>query len=247
MADQAGRYRALFSSDWSECLSPGGPFDCIFFNYPDLQEPLTAVFRQYTSNAITLGDAIRRIQDLLPGPITQEQMDAYLDASFAVYPGAAELIRWCEENRVLFMLNTTGFQGTYQRILAKGLLPPVAALSAHPFLRYPQSPTDPPVFHPLQEIQDKAANSAAVAEAFGIGPGRIIVMGDSGGDGPHFQWGASVGALLIASRPKPSLERYCAERGIPIHHRIGTAEEPEKGHFLELVPRIEAYLGTAND
>ncbi|SMC28342.1 Phosphoserine phosphatase [Desulfacinum hydrothermale DSM 13146] len=244
MADETPRYRALFSSDWSECLSPGGPFDCIFFNYPNLRDPLTAVFRQYTSNAISLGEAIRRIEKLLPGPVTQEMMDAYLEASFATYPGAAELMDWCRENRILFMLNTTGFQGTYQRILAKGLLPPLAALSAHPFIHYPEGPTDPPVFHPLREIQDKAANSEAVAEAFGIGAGRIIVMGDSGGDGPHFQWAAQKQGLLIASRPKPSLERYCAERGITIHHRIGSADDPHKAHFLELIPWIEGYLET---
>lgn len=236
------RYRALFSSDWSECLAPSGPFDCIFFNYPELKEPLIKVFRQYTSNAIPLGEAIRQIEALMPGPVTEAMMDAYLAASYGTYPGAAELIRWCHENDILFMLNTTGMKGYTQRVLAKGLLPHVPALSAHPFIGYPEQPTDPEIFLPLLEIQDKATNSAAVAEKYAIPRGRIIVMGDSGGDGPHFAWGAHMGALLIASRPKPSLEKYCAERGIPIHHRIGTAEDPEKGHFMDLVPWIQQYL-----
>ncbi len=236
------RYRALFSSDWSECLAPSGPFDCIFFNYPALKEPLVQVFRQYTSNQITLGDAIARIEALMPGPVTEAMMDAYLEASFGTYPGAADFIRWCNENDILFMLNTTGMRGYYQRVLAKGLLPHVPALSAHPFIGYPEGPTDPEIFLPLLEIQDKAANSAAVAEKYGIPAGRIIVMGDSGGDGPHFAWGAQVNALIIASRPKPSIEKYCADRGIPIHHRIGTAEDPEKANFMEMVDWVEDYL-----
>jgi len=238
------RYRALFSSDWSECLAPSGPFDCIFFNYPELKDPLIRVFRQYTSNVITLGEAIRQIEALMPGPVTEAMMDAYLEASYGTYPGAAELIQWCHENDILFMLNTTGMKGYTQRILAKGLLPHVPALSAHPFIGYPTRPTDPETFLPLLEIQDKATNSAAVAQQYGIPAGRIIVMGDSGGDGPHFAWGAQMGALLIASRPKPSLEKYCAERGILIHHRIGTAENPDKAHFMDLVPWVEAYLGS---
>lgn len=240
---QRPRYRALFSSDWSECLAPSGPFDCIFFNYPELKEPLTAIFRRYTSNVITLGEAIGHIQGLMPGPVTEAMMDAYLEASFETYPGAAPFIRWCHENHILFMLNTTGMKGTYQRILAKSLLPHVSALSAHPFISYPEGPTDPEVFLPLHEIQDKAASSAAVAEKYGVTAGRIIVMGDSGGDGPHFAWGAQMNALLIASRPKPSLEKYCAERGIRIHHRIGTAEDPKKGNFMEMTGWVERYLG----
>jgi len=236
------RYRALFSSDWSECLAPSGPFDCIFFNYPDLKEPLTQVFRQYTSNVISLGEAIHRIETLMPGPVTEAMMDAYLDAAYGTYPGAAEFIHWCGENDILFMLNTTGMRGYYQRVLAKGLLPHVPALSAHPFISYPEGPTDPHIFLPLLEIQDKAANSAAVAEKYGISAGRIMVMGDSGGDGPHFAWGAQMNALLIASRPKASLEKYCAHRGIAIHHRIGTADEPNIANFMDMIPWVEAYL-----
>lgn len=241
MATRFG-YRALFSSDWSECLAPSGPFDCIFFNYPHLEEPLTTIFRQYTSNQIRLSQAIERIEAMMPGPITEAMMDNYLEVSYDTYPGAAEFIRWCQDNDILFMLNTTGMKGYYQRVLAKGWLPSMPALSAHPFIRYPEGPTDPETFLPLMEIQDKATNSAAVAEKYGIPAGRIIIMGDSGGDGPHFAWGAQIGALLIASRPKPSLEKYCADRNIVIHHRIGTADTPEKGNFMEMVPWVETYL-----
>ncbi len=242
VSDSSHTYRALFSSDWSECLAPSGPFDCIFFNYPDLKDSLIRIFRAYTSNTIRLGDAIREIEDLLPGPITEEMMDAYLEADFSTYPGVSDLISWCNENQILFMLNTTGMMGTYQRIFAKALLPPIQALSAHPFISYPPAPTDPPIRRPLLEIEDKATNTEAVAEAFGIPSSRIIIMGDSGGDGPHFQWGNRMDALLIASRPKASLERFCKERGIAIHHRIGSADEPEKADFKELIPVIENYL-----
>lgn len=235
-------YSALFSSDWSECLAPSGPFDCIFYNYPDLKAPLTAIFRQYTANAISLGEAIRRIEAMMPGPVTEAMMDAYLKASYDTYPGVVTFIRWCHENHILFMLNTTGMKGYYQRALALALLPHVPVLSAHPFISFSEGPTDPHFFLPLYEIQDKGTNSAAVAEKYGIPAGRIIIMGDSGGDGPHFAWGTQVKALLIASRPKPSLEKYCAQRGIVIHHRIGTADAPEKGNFMEIVPWVEAYL-----
>lgn len=46
-------------------------------------------------------------------------------------------------------------------------------------------------------------------------------MGDSGGDGPHFEWGARMGATLIGSMTKPSLKGYCDERNIKINHFFG--------------------------
>ena len=48
------------------------------------------------------------IRQALPGPVTAEMMDAYLDRSFAVYRGVPELIEWCLGQGILFMLNTTG-------------------------------------------------------------------------------------------------------------------------------------------
>ena len=98
-------YRAIVSSDWSECLSPCGPFDCLAFTYPELEEEFTAVFRQYTGNHISLGQASTRIKELLPAPLSTNQMDDYLDASFAVYEGVPDLIRWCLDNRS-FLANT---------------------------------------------------------------------------------------------------------------------------------------------
>ncbi|MCU0563157.1 MAG: hypothetical protein MUE48_04305, partial [Desulfobacterales bacterium] len=76
---------AIFSSDWSECLSPSGPFDFIAWNFPGLSAPLEEIFRAYTGNRITLGEACGRVRQALPGPVTAEMMDAYLDREFAVY------------------------------------------------------------------------------------------------------------------------------------------------------------------
>ena len=90
-------YTAVFSSDWSECLSPSGPFDFIAWNFPQLRASLEEVFRAYTGNRISLGAACDRVRQALPGPVTAEMMDAYLDREFAVYRGVPELIEWCRE------------------------------------------------------------------------------------------------------------------------------------------------------
>lgn len=214
-------YRGMISSDWNQCLAPCGPFDAISFQFPHLQTDLTEVFQRYTSNTITLTTAVERIQALLPASITQVQMDAYLDARFEVYAGVKELITWCNRNHILFMINTTGMHGYFQRALAKGLLPPLRALSAHSFLRFDSGRNDPELMLNLSEITDKVTNTAIIAEKFKIPFNRVIVMGDSGGDGPHFKWGAAVGATLIASMAKPSLTAYCRQRSIAIHHFFG--------------------------
>ena len=101
-------YKAMVSSDWNECLAPCGPFDCISFAYPRLEAELADVFRQYTGNFISLGEAAGQIRELLPDPITPDQMDAYLDESFTTYTGVPQLIEWCSSNNILFMINTTG-------------------------------------------------------------------------------------------------------------------------------------------
>lgn len=217
------RYVAMVSSDWSECLSPNGPFDVIGYHYPELRPAVAAVFRQYTGNAITLGDALARVAALLPSPITAAQMDAYLDDAFATYPGVPELIERCLSNGILFMINTTGMIGYFQRVLAKGLLPPLPALSANDRIRFDAPGAAAFAFFPMTEIGDKASNSTAAAARFQIPLEKVTVMGDSGGDGPHFQWGARVGARLIGCMVKPSLEQYCHARGIAIHHRFGHA------------------------
>jgi hypothetical protein len=214
-------YKAIVSSDWSECLSPCGPFDFIAFNYPPLKSQLADIFRQYTGNRIALAQAVDRITGLLPDRITPEEMDAYLDDAFETYTGVADLIDWCLTNDILFMINTTGMIGFFQRAFARGLLPRVPVLSAHPMVRYPGLKSDPPSILNLLEITDKSQNTAAVVQSSKIPPGKIILMGDSGGDGPHFEWGFQKGAFLIGSMTKSSLDDFCRRRGITIDLRFG--------------------------
>jgi len=245
------KYKAMLSSDWSECLSPCGPFDFIWFVYPELETQLRDIFAQYTGNAISLGKASRKIQQLLPEPISEEQMDAYLDQSFQTYTGVPDLIEWCLSRDILFMINTTGMIGYFQRVFAKDLLPRVPALSANPMVRYPGRKSDPDAIYDLLEIQDKAQNTGVVVSHFNISADKIIVMGDSGGDGPHFEWGSKTGAYLIGSMTKPSLDNYCSSNGIDIDLRFGPAygkgakRDPEKemqADFAELSFRIAELL-----
>ena len=221
MPQKTVNYKAIVSSDWSECLSPSGPFDFISFAYPELESDLKSVFKQYTGNIITLGVAAQKIQKLLPGPISEQQMDAYLENAFVTYRGVPDLIEWCLSNDILFMINTTAMIGYFQRVFARGLLPGVPVLSANPLVRYAKGETDPGHVYDLFEIQDKGKHTAAVARRFNIPSEKIIVMGDSGGDGPHFEWGAAIGAYKIGSMAKPSLKQYCQARGIDIDLYFG--------------------------
>jgi len=243
-------YRAILSSDWNECLAPCGPFDFIAFNYPEHQEALTAVFRQYTGNQISLGAAVAQIGTMLPEPISPGQIDTYLDHSFSVYRGVPALIEWCKRNAILFMINTTGMIGYFQRIFAKGLLPIVPVLSACPVIRFLSTNSDPPDVYELLEVPDKRKNTAAAIQKHGITPAPIL-MGDSGGDGPHFEWGRKQGALLIGSMTKPSLTSYCKKRDITIDvsfglsYRSGEAKDLVKEmavDFMDLAPVIEQFL-----
>ena len=245
------KYKAIVSSDWSECLSPSGPFDCLAFNHPELEAELAAVFRQYTGNQITLGQASEKINALLPDPLSQDQMDAYLDASFATYTGVPDLIQWCLDNQILFMINSTGLIGYFQRAFAKQLLPPVPALSAHPMIRYPKLTSDPTHLYELLETLDKGKNTKAMADSLGIQSDKIILMGDSGGDGPHFEWGSNSGAFLISSMVKPSLDSYCREKDITINLRFGLDYSKDERrdqkkemavNFMELTSEIEHFL-----
>jgi hypothetical protein len=241
----------LLSSDWSHCLSPNGPFDAFEFHYPHLEGDLQHIFERYTANEISLGRAVKSVRRRLPQLLTSEQMDAYLMSKFETYRGVGDLIQWCRRRRVLMMINTTGFLGYFQRILANGLLPPFAVLSAQSMVSFPKGPRDPAHILALSETQHKATHTAAVARRFQIDPRRIILMGDSGGDGPHFQWGAKVGATLIGSMTKPSLRDYCREKGIVIHHRIGhvyaagekiSIEKERPYHFGDLTQIIRRLL-----
>jgi hypothetical protein len=239
------KYRGMISSDWNECLAPCGPFDPIAFTYPELEAELSGVFRMYTGNQISLSEATRRIAGLLPGPITEKQMDAYLGGSFVTYRSVRDLIEWCAKNHILFMINTTGMQGYFQRAMAKGLLPAGIVVAANPMISYPGHGMK---MYEVREIEDKAKNTASVLQERDIPAQKLIIMGDSGGDGPHFAWGASVGAHLVGSMTKPSLEKFCKGKGIEINTRFGVNyQEGEKidrkremeVDFMGLVPVIE--------
>ncbi len=241
----------MVSSDWNECLAPCGPFDCISFAYPRLKSDLTAIFRQYTGNLISLGEAAGQIRELLPEPITPDQMDAYLDESFTTYTGVPELIEWCSSNNILFMINTTGMIGYFQRIFAKTLLPRVPVISAHPMISYPQNTSGSCRVYELLETQDKSKNTGEVARSQAIPAAKIILLGDSGGDGPHFEWGAAIGAFLIGSMTKPSLDAYCRKKNIEIDLRFGLdysrreKRNPQKElqiNFMDLTTTIEEIV-----
>jgi hypothetical protein len=245
------QYKAIVSSDWSECLSPSGPFDCLAFNHPEIETELIAVFRQYTGNQITLGRAPAKIKALLPEPLSQDQMDAYLDAAFVTYTGVPDLIQWCLDRQILFMINSTGLIGYFQRVSAKQLLPPVPVLSAHPMIRYPTRASDPAHIYELFETNDKAQNTRKHAQSLDLPTSKIILMGDSGGDGPHFEWGAESGAFLIGSMTKPSLDSFCREKDITINLRFGTdyAKDERRDqkkemavNFMDLTSEIEKCL-----
>jgi hypothetical protein len=208
----------------------------MWFVYPDLETELRDIFTQYTGNVISLGTASQKIQQMLPAPITEEEMDAYLDNSFLTYKGVPDLIDWCLSKNILFMINTTGMIGYFQRVFAGGLLPKAPVLSANPMVRYPGLESDPDFIYDLFEIQDKAKNTGAVARRYNISADKIILMGDSGGDGPHFEWGSENGAYLVGSMTKYSLESYCQSRGIPIdlHFGLSYGEGEEKDPQIEM-------------
>ncbi len=244
-------YRALISSDWSECLSPNGPFDPIAFTYPHLAPDLTRVFMDYTGNRISLAAAYATIAELLPEPLTVEQMDAYLRAGFRTYSGVPELVRWCANHHILFMINTTGTQGYFQRIFAKGLLPDVPVVAANPLIRFPDQGDSARYEHEVREIVDKATNTEAIVREWNFPLNKIAVMGDSGGDGPHFAWAAARGIFTIGSMTKASLKDYCRSRGIVMDELFGliyapaekrNVEEEMKVDFMRLTNVIEKAL-----
>ncbi len=211
-------YAGMVTTDWSECLAPCGPFDMIAFHYPHLGDRVEAIFRGYTGNTITLTQAMAQIMELLPAPLDRRQMDAYIDSEYEVYADVVALREWCRQNDILFMINSTGAMGYFQRVFARGLLIPPDALAAHPAVRFATESSDPQFMLPIREIDDKPLQSQTVAQRHGIPMQRIVVIGDSGGDGPHFKWGARKGATLVASLVKTSLLTFCRRHQIQIHH-----------------------------
>jgi len=245
------KYRAIVSSDWNDCLAPCGPFDPIAFAYPDLEPQFLAIFVAYTGNQIPLTEATRRISALIPARLTADQMDAYLDANFSTYPGVPDLIQWCRGHGILFMINTTGAQGYFQRVFTKNLLPDVPLVAANPLTRFWGASEDRHYLYQVDEIEDKPKNTASIMNFLRIPPNRVIIIGDSGGDGPHLQWGASVGAFLIGSMTKCSLDTYCKERGVTINRRFGfsySLGEPRnraaesQTNFMDLTESLSAVL-----
>ena len=247
-AHMTSKYNGMVSSDWNECLAPCGPFDPISFAYPELEAGLSVIFGKYTSNQISLSEASRRLGELLPQPVSEKQMDAYLEASFTTYKGVGDLIQYCIEKHILFMINTTGMQGYFQRALAKHFLSEGIVVAANPMIAYPGYEGR---MYEVREIEDKAQNTAAVFQEHGLPAEKLIIVGDSGGDGPHFAWGASVGAHLVGCMTKPSLEKFCREKGIRINTRFGVnyGEGAKKDQaremnvdFMGLVPVIKKVL-----
>ncbi len=245
------KFNGLISSDWSECLSPNGPFDPYAFAFAHLKNDLERVFRSYTGNAITLQDAIRTIKEILPSELTQDQMDAYLESSFSTYIGVPEFIQWCLDHDIMFMINTTSSQGYFQRAIHKGMIPEVPIIAANPITSFP-SPLDGKRYAlKVIEIDDKAKNTAQVMKDWSIPSERVIVIGDSGGDGPHFVWGHEQNAHLIASMAKNSLVNYCASRNITIERFFGVVYQPGQSrdlqlelqyNFMDLVPIVSEIL-----
>jgi len=229
------QYRGIFSSDWSECLSPNGPFDPIAAAYPQLDEDLRRIFREYTGNRISLRQATSQIRNLMPEPLSAEQMDSYLKQHFRTYSGVPELMQWCLEKGILFMINTTGTQGYFQRVFELGLLPEIPVVAANPMIRFGNAHYAR-YAHEVLEIEDKAKNTRAVMESLGLQPANVVVMGDSGGDGPHFRWASQAGAFTIGSMTKSSLDGYCASHGIHINHFFGLKYAPAaiRDHHSEM-------------
>lgn len=245
-------FTGMISSDWSQCLAPCGPFDAISFRYPRLQRQLDEVFKRYTSNTITLASAVSRIEALLPAPLSAKDMDAYLTRHFKTYRGVADLMLWCKRNHILFMINTTGALGYFQRVLARKLLPEPSVISAHPAIQFGGVDNTELLTYELLEITDKGINTSKAARRFGIPLRKIIVIGDSGGDGPHFEWACSVGAATITSMAKPSLLNYCSQRRLEITHRFGhtygkgepvVVENENRYDFMRLSKVIGRVLG----
>ena len=236
--------RGLVSSDWSECLSPNGPFDPIAFAYPHLADNLTKVFKNYTGNRISLQNAYATIMALMPDPITVEQMDAYLDKAFRTYSGVPELLTWCADHDILFMINSTGTQAYFQRAFAKGLLPSIPLVAANPLIRFPMQGEASRYRCEVREIVDKATNTERVMRETDLPHHKIAVMGDSGGDGPHFAWAASLGIFTIGSMTKVSLQEYCRSRNVTISKQFGLAYAPGESRKLDEEMKVDFMLLT---
>lgn len=229
------QYKALISSDWNECLSPSTPFEPICFHYPNLKNKLNYIFTLYTSNKITYSSALEEIKKIMPKSFCKEHMDKYLTSSFSLYRGVREFIEWCRANAILFMINTTGWVGYFQRAMKLNLMPHVNIISANPFLKFKDKFSNV-YFMDLYETEDKGKNTEIIAKRFGIT--NIFLIGDSGGDGPHFLWGKKNNAILIGCMTKPSLVNFCNNNNIKIDYYVGDCTKPHQGIDANLLISI---------
>jgi hypothetical protein len=87
--------------------------------------------------------------------------------------------------------------------------------------------------------------------SFNIPDDSLIIMGDSGGDGPHFKWGASNNSFLVANMIKASLQHYCDKNNISIDLRFGLSykngetkdlRKEMQVNYMDLVPVIEDFI-----
>jgi hypothetical protein len=149
------------------------------------------------------------------------------------------------------MINTTGMIGYFQRVFARGLLPRVPILSGHPMIRFPGCSSDPRLIYRVLETRDKGKNTDTVIRSLKIPAEKTILLGDSGGDGPHFEWGSNAGAFLVGSMTKPSLDSYCRGKNIFINLRFGldysqggsmNQEKEMQVNFMDLATTIEEII-----
>lgn len=107
---------------------------------------------------------------------------------------------------------------------------------------------------PLLEVSDKGRNTQRALHAMDIASSRPVLIGDSGGDGPHFKWGQANNAFLIGSMTKPSLQAYCRQNGIrpDLLFGISYGDGDEKNHeqemgvnFRDLIPVIADMAGVS--
>ena len=82
-----------------------------------------------------------------------------------------------------------------------------------------------------------------------------MVMGDSGGDGPHFKWAAEQNIIRVASMAKPSLKSFCVKQQIGIDRYFGISYEDGEPRreademlvdFRDLLPYITDRLATSD-
>ena len=105
----------------------------------------------------------------------------------------------------------------------------------------------------ILETGDKGINTDSVIRSLKIPGQKTILLGDSGGDGPHFEWGSRAGAFLVGSMTKPSLDNYCRGKKINLNLRFGLDYSQEEKtdrqkemqvNFMDLSTTIEEIINS---